>query len=104
MEQIVCRACGVVDDYRIIEKSNQKTCWCNSCDSWIKNIPYTEPSLWFGKFSGTPIKDIIDLSYLEWLINDAVVKSGRIRRSITERIEELKMNSDVGKLQEQPRV
>lgn len=90
-KMIVCRSCGSVDDYQIIEKNGQKTAWCKSCDSWIKNIPYSEPSLWFGKYSGTPVNDIADLSYMEWLIKNDVVKPGRIRRAIIERVEELKV-------------
>lgn len=67
MPPVICR-CGSVDNYRTEKKSNNLVAYCNVCDAYIKNIPHADPTLYVGKYKGTPIKDIDDLSYLEWAI------------------------------------
>jgi predicted amidophosphoribosyltransferase len=67
--QIVCR-CGSVDDYRIIDKANNKMAYCNDCNAFIKNIPYKDPAFYFGKYKGHLIKTIEDLNYLEWALGN----------------------------------
>ena len=88
-EKLICKKCGCVDDYTT-EKSGPHLKAVCYCGAFIKFLTYTEAVLWFGKHSGTPIREITDKSYLEWLIDNDVVKRGRTRRAIIERISELR--------------
>ena len=73
MEDIICRQCGSVNDYKTEMKSNQNVATCNGCGSFIKNIPYQLPSLYFGKYKGKSIKDYEtpdEVNYLHWIRNN----------------------------------
>lgn len=87
---VTCTNCGLIDDFYVIEKSNQKTAYCNGCSKYIKNIPYTEPRFFVGKYKDVPIKQINDLSYLEWAYNNMKKMSENVRSSVKDRINELK--------------
>lgn len=88
MSEIICKKYGSIDDHTI-EKSGPHLKAVCSCGTFLKFLAYTTPTLWFGKYSGISIKEITDKSYLEWLIRNDVVKRGRIRRAIVDRIGEL---------------
>lgn len=69
MEEITCTKCGSINDYRIEKKSNNHVAYCLACQAYIKNVPYEEPALHFGKYKGTKIKDFTTpdmVSYLNW--------------------------------------
>lgn len=67
---IICKNCGSIDDYRIGKKANNLVAYCNGCDQFIQNLPYSPPSLHFGKYKGCIIQNIHDLDYLQWVINN----------------------------------
>lgn len=84
---LTCRNCGS-KQYSTELKSNNLVATCDRCNSFIKNIPYQEPAFYFGKYKGTPIKDIIDKDYLTWALN-TVRLSSSLREAIGERINTL---------------
>jgi hypothetical protein len=69
MSEIVCKKCGLIDDYFIVEKSGQQTCWCNGCTSFINNKMKDNfsPIIYFGKFKGFHIEDVPKY-YLQWVL------------------------------------
>lgn len=67
--ELVCKKCGLVNDYRTEQKAHNKTAWCNGCDSFIKNIQYSDKQImYFGKYKGLEISSINEVSYLEWMV------------------------------------
>lgn len=72
MNDIICKQCGSIDDYSVERKANNNVATCNGCGRFIKNIPYSEPALYFGKFKGKPIKDFEgkEIEYLYWVRNN----------------------------------
>lgn len=83
--EIVCKKCGSINDYKTQLKNNQNTAWCNVCGSFIKNIPYAEPALYFGKYKGRKIKSLTtpeETQYLHWLINSYFRLSPHIEKAI----------------------
>lgn len=91
-EIIVCKRCGTSDDYHIEVKSNNHCAYCNGCGMFLKNIPYTEPALYFGKYKGMKISDIHDKPYLEWLMANVQLK-GHIKEAVIEQINAIKTNA-----------
>src|SRR4051812_12897154 len=86
---VICKNCGSVNDYHIARKANNDVAYCNGCDKYIKNIPQRNaPMLHFGKYKGQFIKDIEDVSYLEW-VRDKVKLSESTRFALLERIKSL---------------
>ena len=86
MENVICNKCGLINDYRIEIKANNHTAWCNGCGSYIKNIGYSKPALFFGKYAGREIESMTtkdELQYLQWLIRNAKNLSEKIRIAIT---------------------
>ena len=72
---VICNSCGNINDYRTIKKANNLTAYCKGCGSYIKNLPYAEPALHFGKYRNTKIKDFTTpqmVNYLHWLKNSEV--------------------------------
>lgn len=88
--EIVCKNCGSINDYRTEFKGNQLVAHCNGCGSFIKNIPYKEPTLYFGKYKDKKVSDIQDLGYLQWLIDKSVVKAN-IREAVVNQIQKIKL-------------
>lgn len=37
----ICKVCGSVQDYRTEKKGNNETAYCNKCNSFIGNVPYS---------------------------------------------------------------
>lgn len=89
MKEIVCRSCGVVNNYTTELRNNQKVATCNECGSFIKNIPYAVQKFYFGKYKGTPISECDDLSYLNWFVENTK-PTPNLKKSCLERIETLK--------------
>jgi uncharacterized protein (DUF3820 family) len=88
--ELVCRKCGSINDYSTEMKSGQNVATCNACGSFIKNIPYREPALYFGKYKGRAIKDIPDPNYLQWVLDKCNPK-GSIKQAVINQISKLKM-------------
>ena len=76
--EITCQNCGLINDFRIIKKNTQDTCWCNGCDSFIKNMPQGKPPmLFFGKYKDRLIQSMTsyeEVNYLNWLIKQDFCK------------------------------
>jgi len=90
MEDITCRKCGLVNDYKTEMKSGQQTAYCNGCGKYIKNIPYAEPKMYVGKYSQTKISEITDLPYLEWALEKMDSLSVSQDKAVEEQIKKLK--------------
>jgi ribosomal protein L34E len=88
--QVVCRNCGSVDNYITEFKGNQNVAHCNSCGKFIKNIPYKEPTLYFGKYKDKKVSEIQDMQYLQWLIDKSVVRAN-IKDAVVKQIERIKI-------------
>ena len=72
METIVCQHCGVIDNYSVERKANNDVATCKSCGKHIKNIPYSKPALYYGKYAGIAIENYTNdmLKYLRWVRNN----------------------------------
>lgn len=82
---IVCKKCGSVDNYNIVDSNQQKMAYCNDCKAWIKNLPYKDPQFYFGKYKGQYIAHVNDLFYLKW-VKDNIKMGESMREAISERI------------------
>jgi hypothetical protein len=87
MEDIVCKHCGLINDYRTERKANNHCAYCNGCGEFIKNIPYAEPALYVGKYKGKPISEIEDIGYLKWALKELGL-TRPVREAIEKRIEQ----------------
>jgi len=85
---VICNKCGTIDDFRTEKKSNNLVAYCNGCGFYIKNLPYSEPALYFGKYNGTKIKDFTTpemMNYLHWALNNCKL-TGNVRKAIVEHL------------------
>lgn len=85
MEEVVCKNCGSVNDYRTERKSNNDVAYCNGCGKYIKNIPRNEPMFYVGKYKNIPISAIEDMGYLKWALKEMRL-TANIRSAIEKRI------------------
>lgn len=89
---IECRYCGS-SDYSTEMKSGQNVATCNNCGRFIKNIPYSEPGIYFGKYKGKLIKDFQtkeEINYLYWIRNNPDIwykMKDRIKEAINYRLD-----------------
>ncbi len=71
---VICPACGLVNDYTVTEKSNNSVCTCNGCGKFLGNKPkdITGLRMPFGKYKHRLIKDValLDLPYLSWFLRE----------------------------------
>ena len=87
--EIVCKKCGLVNDYRTELRQNQKTAWCNGCDSYIKNIPYQKPKMYFGKYKGLVIEQMTlpeHRNYFNWLLQTDIKLNERTKEAINKQL------------------
>lgn len=61
-----------------------KVC-CPSCQNFIKFLPHSEPKLYFGKYKGMLISEVVrkDAPYLRWLLSENP-KSAKLKSDIRE--------------------
>lgn len=85
MADIICTKCGSVNDYRTERKANNDVAYCNGCDAYIKNIPRSEPTLYFGKYKDKKVSEIEDINYLRWVLKETK-PSAHLRTAIETRI------------------
>lgn len=76
-----CTSCGLINDYTITEKNNQRVCTCNGCGRFLGNKPKDEYDVKnimmpFGKYKGQYIIQINDLNYLRWVLKNVTIKGG----------------------------
>jgi len=80
---LICPRCQS-SNYTTELKSGNLVATCEN-GHYIKNIPYSEPALHFGKYKGKKITEIDDIDYLKWVLNN-VHQGKHIRESIQKRI------------------
>jgi len=88
MEDVICNSCGLINDYTTQMKSGQNVATC-SCGKFIKNIPYAEPTLYFGKYAQKKISEINDKNYLEWALINVVQLKAKQKEAIKKQIDKL---------------
>ena len=85
--QIKCPKCGSEEYYTEL-KANNNVARCSKCDTFIKNVPYSEPTFYFGKYKNERVSEIEDIGYLKWAL--AKTKQNEsMRNSIQKRIDSL---------------
>jgi hypothetical protein len=87
-KDIVCNSCGLVNDYSVKPKSNQRCAYCNGCGRFIQNVPYTTPKFYIGKYKGKEVSEVGDLSYLTWYLEN-VRTTPAIKQAIINRKNEI---------------
>lgn len=88
---VTCTHCGSIDNYRTELKSTNLCAYCNDCGFFIKNIPYSKPAFYIGKYKGQFIENIDDLAYLQWAHTNMSNISQTFRAAIKEQINRLEM-------------
>lgn len=83
---VICKQCGSVDDFRTEQKANNNCAFCNTCGTFIKNIPTDVPRMYVGKFKGKAIQDIDDLQYLKWAYDNMTALNARQKDAVKDRV------------------
>ena len=93
MENLTCNKCGS-HNYNVTERGIHKTAYCDSCGSYIKNLPQGKPFIFmFGKFKGTPLLDMRSkeqTDYLHWIL--ASDMNNTIKTKVVEHLKTLEQN------------
>lgn len=88
-QNIQCTKCGS-SDYRIELRNIHKTAYCNSCDSYIKNLPQGLPQkFYFGKYKDRLIESMVtteEVGYLRWLLANTTVKPNALKEAIDKQL------------------
>lgn len=88
--EIICNRCGLINDYKVVEKSNQRTAWCNGCGNYIKNIPHgNKPTLHFGKYKSRTIESMRnkdEVNYLNWLYSSTIKLNPILKEAIKKQL------------------
>ena len=90
--QLICKKCGLIDQYRTEERTGQNCAFCLGCGYHIKNVPKKDPldlKIYFGKFKGTTIRNITDKQYLQWVIQNCEKMNERYKDAIQQQIDQL---------------
>lgn len=87
-DNIVCRSCGSINDYKVEEKGNHHCAYCNGCGEFIKNIGHQPDIFHFGKFKGKLVSEVDDRQWLEWAV-ETVKMSPKLRTAVKAKIEKL---------------
>ena len=88
---IICKNCGGVNDYRIEKKANNQCAFCNGCEAFIKNIPYAPNTIiYFGKYKGKDINELTDVPYMEWMYQNVDRLKEHQKQALNNRINLLK--------------
>ena len=88
MEDLKCPNpnCQAINEYYTEMKANNNVARCSKCDAFIKNIPQGgDPTFYFGKYKNQKIKDIEDINYLKWALENIKLTSS-MRKAIQDRI------------------
>lgn len=84
--QLTCPRCGT-SNYTTELKANNLVATCEN-GHFIKNLPYSEPALYFGKYKGKKVAEIEDVGYLKWVIQNTK-QSQYIRDAIQKQIDRM---------------
>lgn len=89
MEEVICKKCGVVNEYKTEKRGNHLTAFCSACGAYIKHIPHVEPAMFFSKkYPNMKISECEDLQYLKF-VHDKIKLSKRYKEAFERRIDEL---------------
>jgi len=87
--KILCKKCGLVDNPKttiipLPQGGGHIKANCAGCGSFIKFLPHSKSTLYFGKYKGKTIAEIasIDRDYLRWCIDNGVIKSNKLKAAI----------------------
>lgn len=84
-----CPHCGS-NEIEYIQQDVHRKATCKTCGKFIKFVAQFPPTLWFGKYNGTPIAEITDKQYLTWLIEKSSIKiNSKIIEAILIRLQQL---------------
>jgi hypothetical protein len=65
-QSVTCKRCNQ-SDYREEQRGPHLTAICNICNKYIKHLPQGgEPTLYFGKYQGKKVSEIMDADYLQY--------------------------------------
>lgn len=68
MVDVVCKNCGLVNDYTTTEAGPHIKAVCNGCDKYIKMLPQAkETVLYFGKYKGRSLESLKEKEELSWV-------------------------------------
>ena len=84
-DKLYCKNCQKEQRYEVVEKSEQHTCWCCVCQSYIKNLAYTEAKFFFGKYKNKLVSEVEDYNYLRWFTAN-VPGNRRLKEAIDKKI------------------
>jgi uncharacterized Zn finger protein len=80
---VVCKDCGLINDYSVVEKSGQQVCNCNGCGFFLGNKPreydYKSIKIPFGQYKDTLVSECDDMQYLNWMLNKTNPKGNLLR-------------------------
>jgi Zn ribbon nucleic-acid-binding protein len=85
---IVCPKCGAKDAYYTEMKANNEVARCLECSAFIKNIPHSEPTFYFGKYKDKKVSEVTDADYLKWVLANTK-QSKNMRDAIEQKIASL---------------
>lgn len=93
MEQVTCKNCGSVNDYRTELSGQHLKAICNVCDRYIKFLPQNNPVLVmpFGKFKDREISSLTskeEVEYLTWGVSNLKLSTS-IKLSIKAHLDKL---------------
>ena len=89
--EIVCKRCGLVNDYstRLNPNNNGLAAICNGCQCHIKFIPQDKPAEFFiGKYKGSKVSSCNDKDYLKWFLGNTKPNE-KTKKAVEHRIKEL---------------
>ena len=89
MEQLKCPSCNHTGEPELAPSKQHIGAYCKQCGAWLKWMPQGDPKFYFGKYSGTLIKDCEDLAYLKWFKENIRQKGYSLRIAVDNRISEL---------------
>jgi hypothetical protein len=74
-QEVQCKKCGSVDNYRTEPSGDHIKAICLKCDSYIKFLsqPNKEFLMPFGKHKGKPLESLKseeDVKYLNWMLSE----------------------------------
>jgi hypothetical protein len=88
-EEIICKSCGVINDYTITIVGAHHKAVCNGCGKYIKFVHYAPPTFYIGKYKGTKVSECSDKEYMEWYLYNIQRIPETMKQALQERINEL---------------
>jgi hypothetical protein len=91
-EEIVCKRCGLMNDYRVEVSGPHQKAICNGCDQYIKFLPQIKGEfadhsiMWFGKHKNKMLGDI-PTDYFRWCLENLSHINHKLERYMKNRIE-----------------